>query len=134
MSKTQKARGVNEKAKVGGWNSPPKETRWKKGCSSPNPAGRPPSKHINQIAKEFGEQAHGKTGRSKDEHIIEMLYRRGCQGDDRAASLYLGYRWGRPVEQTVNLNENTNSTKMTMEEADAFIKAYLGQSPTFVIA
>lgn len=34
-NKTQKARGVNS---VGGFNPPPKETRWKKGCPSPNPA------------------------------------------------------------------------------------------------
>ena len=48
-NKTQKARGVNS---VGGLNPPPKETRWKKGCPSPNPSGRTRTAEISQVARE----------------------------------------------------------------------------------
>ena len=88
MSKSRNKCGVSRK--VGGLYPRPVETRFKKGQKPPKGAGRP--KHISQIAKELGEQAHGKTGKSRDEHLFEMLYRRGCQGDDKATSLYLGYR------------------------------------------
>jgi hypothetical protein len=96
--------------------------KWKKGQSG-NPSGgpgRPPSKHISQIAKEYGEQPHGKTGKTKDEHALELLYRRGCQGNDKAMSTWLAYRWGRPVEQTVsfNANANMNEPQMSIEEVD----------------
>jgi len=47
---------------------------------------------------------------------MEVLYRRGCQGDDRAMSTWLAYRWGRPVEQTVNLNADLNKPIATLEQ------------------
>lgn len=116
MSNSQKKGGVDRSRKVGGYNPPPVETRFKKGQKPPKGAGRPISKHISQIAKEYGEQPHGKTGKTKDEHAMEVLYRRGCQGDDRAMSTWLAYRWGRPVEQTVNLNADLNKPIATLEQ------------------
>lgn len=88
--------------------------------------------------REIGEETHGCTKETKDQHLMRTLYRRACQGDDRAASLYLGYRWGRPVEQSVNLNENTNTSRMDLDDADRLLNEYherLGlKQPAFDVA
>ena len=51
--------------------------------------------------EEFGSHFNPKMGKTRDEHLIEMLYRQGCQGNVRASELYLAYRWGKPVQYTV---------------------------------
>jgi hypothetical protein len=90
---------------------PGNEFRWKPGESG-NPKGRTPN-DVKQIAREFGEQYDPKMGKTRDEHLMGLLYRKGCQGNLKAAELWLAYRWGRPIQQQVNLNiEPTKEEKI----------------------
>jgi len=62
--------------------------RWKPGRSG-NPSGiSGKQKDARGLAEEFGAQVM-KNGLSRDEHILALLYRQGCQGSVRATELYL---------------------------------------------
>ena len=53
---------------------------------------------IRQLTREIGEEYDPKMGKSKDRHLMETLYRRACQGNMKAAELYLAYGYGRPAQ------------------------------------
>lgn len=97
--KTQKSRGVNS---VGGFNPPPKETRWKKGCASPNPAGRPRTAEISQVVREALGRENPRTRRTELEAIVLNWVRRAKQGDTKKGELLFAYCFGRP-KQSVGL-------------------------------
>jgi hypothetical protein len=79
---------------------PGNKSAWKPGQSGGNSGGRK-SKDLRRVVEEFGSHFNPKMGKTRDEHLIEMLYRQGCQGNVRASELYLAYRWGKPVQYTV---------------------------------
>ena len=83
---------------------------WKPGqCGNPSGVGSGrPSKNLQKIAEALGTEPHGKTGKDKDQHLMEAIYRRACEGNIRAAELYLAYRWGKPVQ--INLNADADLT------------------------
>lgn len=93
--KTRKTRGVNS---VGGLNPPPKETRWKKGCPSPNPKGRPHKTEITDVVREVLERENPKTHRTELETIVENWVRRTKQGDTKKGEILFAYRFGRPKQ------------------------------------
>jgi hypothetical protein len=86
---------------------------------SGNPKGRPRILDAMRAAKEFGDQLHGQTDKTKDQHLFELIYRRACQGDMQAARLYLGYRFGNPA-QSVEMNANVN-VRSPEEHADSIM-------------
>lgn len=83
---------------------------WKPGESG-NPKGRPPggSSDAKALAKEFGEGCADRTGRTRDDKFLSLLYRRGMQGNMKAAELWAGYRWGKPT-QAVELDAKVDFT------------------------
>jgi hypothetical protein len=88
---------------------------------SGNPKGRPRIMDARQITQEFGGECHLRNGKTRDQHMIEVLYRRGCQGDMQAAKLYLGYRFGNPA-QSVDLNA-TMKIMQPEEHAESILAA-----------
>ena len=86
---------------------------------SGNPRGRPRILDAMRAAKEFGDQQHGQSDKTKDQHLFELIYRRACQGDMQAARLYLGYRFGNPA-QSVEMNANVN-VRSPEEHADSIL-------------
>lgn len=82
---------------------------------SGNPTGARRYATLSQITKEIGETVL-RNGRTKDEQLMETLHRRGCQGNVKAAELYLGYRFGRPVQQNVNLTAELASMDERAQE------------------
>lgn len=62
-------------------------------------------------------------GKTRDEHLMGLLYRKGCQGSLKAAELWLAYRWGKPTQAQINYNvEPTKEQKiagMSDEELQA---------------
>lgn len=95
MNKTQKARGVNS---VGGFNPPPKETRWKKGCPSPNPVGRPRKTEITDVVRDVLAREDPRTRRTELETIVENWVRRTKQGDTKKGEILFAYCFGRPKQ------------------------------------
>jgi len=92
---TQKTRQVNAKSKV---NSPPKETRWQKGCASPNPAGRPRTGVFSAAAKAILAEEDPKLRKTGAEILIEQAFRRARQGSYRHLELLLAYAEGKPKQ------------------------------------
>src|SRR5215472_8742735 len=70
--------------------------RWKPGeCGNPSGIGSGrPSKNLQKIAEEFGSETFAKSGKTRDEHLIDVIYRKACQGSPRHAEMYLNYRYG----------------------------------------
>lgn len=93
--KTQKARGVNS---AGGFNPPPKETRWKKGCPSPNPSGRTRTAEISAVVRETLAREDPRTRRTELETIVQNWVRRAKQGDTKKGELLFAYCFGRPKQ------------------------------------
>ena len=77
---------------------PPKATRWKKGCQSPNPKGRPRSAEVSQAAKTILEQEDPKLRKTGLERLFEFWLRRALQGDTKKGELLLAYGYGRPAQ------------------------------------
>ncbi|HEX8836741.1 MAG TPA: DUF5681 domain-containing protein [Candidatus Acidoferrum sp.] len=92
-NKTQKARQVDAESKV---NNPPEETGWKKGCPSPNPAGRPRTGVFSEAAKAILAEEDPKLRKTGAERLIEQAFRRALQGSYRHLELLLAYAEGRP--------------------------------------
>ena len=76
---------------------PPVETRWKKGCPSPNPKGRPPHKRFTDAARTVLAQVDPKTGKSGAETLIELAFRRAKQGNIQQLQILLAYAEGLPA-------------------------------------
>ena len=87
---------------------------WKPGQSGGGQGGRK-SKHEKALAREFGAQVNPKTGRSKNQHLFEVLYRQGCQGNVRAAELYLSYAVGKPVQYNVTAEWSVDTLRESLE-------------------
>lgn len=85
---------------------PPEHTKWKKGCPSPNPAGRPKIRWFSEAAKEILAAAHPRTQKSGAERLMEMAFRRALQGSYRHLELILGYAEGKPA-QSLDLKVST---------------------------
>lgn len=107
--KTQKARGVNS---VGRFNPPPEETRWTKGCPSPNPSGRTRTAEISQVVRETLAREDPRTRRTELESIIQNWVRRAKQGDTKKRELLFAYCFGRP-KQSLDLEGGQLEVKVT---------------------
>lgn len=81
-----------------GKGKPPRATRWKKGCASPNPKGRPKKPQLGQremnhfldekitLTTDAGPQVY-----TKREVIYLQLINRAVKGDNRATRTVLDY-------------------------------------------
>lgn len=87
--------------------APPEHTKWKKGCASPNPNGRPSvrsaMRRVSDAAKAVLAQVDEKTGKTGAEQLAELMFRRAKQGSIKHAALLLAYAEGRPP-QNVNVS------------------------------
>ena len=101
-NKTQKTRQLDAQSKSNSRNSPPTETRWKKGCPSPNPAGRPRTSVFSAAAKAILAEEDPKLRKTGAEILIEQAFRRARQGSYRHLELLLAYAEGKP-KQSVDL-------------------------------
>lgn len=95
LNKTRETRQVDAGGKV---NLPPKETRWKKGCPSPNPAGRPRSAEISAVVREVLGLEDPRTRKTQLETIVENWVRRAKQGDTKKGEILFAYCFGRPKQ------------------------------------
>lgn len=103
--KTQKTRRVNAGSNV---DNLPKETRWQKGCKSPNPAGRPRTGVFSAAAKAILAEEDPKLRKTGAERLIEQAYRRALQGSYRHLELLLAYAEGRPRQAIEAMGKDGN--------------------------
>jgi hypothetical protein len=96
--KTQETRQLTVQGKSNIRNSPPKETRWKKGCPSPNPKGRSRTAEISQAARAILEQEDPRLRKTGLQRLFELWLRRALQGDTKKGELLLAYGYGRPTQ------------------------------------
>lgn len=87
-------------------NRPPEQTKWRKGCPSPNPAGRPRIRWFSEAAKAILAEQHPRTQKSGAERLMEMAFRRALQGSYKHLELLLSYAEGKPT-QSVDLKVST---------------------------
>ena len=94
--------------------------RWQPGASG-NPSGT--ARDARKLAEAFGTQVNPKTGRSRDEHLLQLVYRQACQGSVRSQELYFAYRWGKPVQYSVTaeLTPEQKVNAMTEDEMHAWL-------------
>lgn len=97
-NKTQKARQVDAESNVNNGNNPPEATRWKKGCPSPNPAGRPRTAEISQVVREALAHEDPRTRRTELETIVQNWVRRAKQGDTKKGEILFAYCFGKPKQ------------------------------------
>lgn len=95
---TQEARQVDTGGKVSRVNLPPTETRWKKGCPSPNPSGRTRTAEISQVVRETLGREDPRTRRTELETIVQNWVRRAKQGDTKKGEILFAYCFGRPKQ------------------------------------
>jgi hypothetical protein len=57
-----------------------------------------------------------KNGLTRDEHLLELLYRQACQGNVRAKELYLAYRFGKPTQVTLTAELSTEEKVAAMTD------------------
>ena len=89
--------------------------RWKPGRSG-NPSGISGKQtDARGLAEDFGTLVNPNTGRTMDEHFIQLLYRRACQGNMRAAELWANYRWGKPVQYNVTAEFSAEGLREALE-------------------
>ena len=96
--KTQETGQVSAQVKFKGRNNPPKETRWKKGCPSPNPGGKPRTAEVAQAARAILEQEDPRLRKTGLQRLFELWLRRALQGDTKKGELLLAYGYGRPPQ------------------------------------
>lgn len=102
--------GVNQQSEAApttragrGGNHPPQQTKWKKGCASPNPKGKPSVRRLTDAARAVLAEVDPKTGKSGAETLAALMLRRAKQGSVKHAALLLAYAEGRPA-QNVNVS------------------------------
>lgn len=98
LNKTRETRQVDAKGKRNNGNNPPAETRWKKGCASPNPAGRPRTAEISAVVREALGREDPRTRRTELETIVQNWVRRAKQGDTKKGEILFAYCFGRPKQ------------------------------------
>ncbi len=96
--KTHETGQVDAHGKTNSRNSPPKETRWQKGCPSPNPKGRPRTAEASQVARTILEQEDPRLRKTGLQRLFEVWLRRALQGDTKKGELLLAYGYGRPTQ------------------------------------
>jgi hypothetical protein len=93
---------------------------------SGNPKGRPPgrglSKTARQLTEEIGTEYNPRTGKTKDQHFMEGLYRRACQGSAKAQELWAAYRWHRPLQAQLNVNADLPSDDESLREVEEALR------------
>ena len=119
MKRRGKTRGVDAEGKTERGNTPPVETRWKPGCTSPNPKGRPRTSVFSQEVKAALAEVDPKLQKSMVERLVEMACRRALQGSYKHLELLLGYAEGRPA-QSVDL---TTKILKPEEHAESILAA-----------
>ena len=119
MKKRERTRPVDTEGKGVNGNTPPVETRWKPGCASPNPKGRPRTSVFSQEIKAALAEVDPKLQKSMVERLVEMACRRALQGSYKHLELLLGYAEGRPA-QSVDL---TTKILKPEEHAESILAA-----------
>jgi hypothetical protein len=104
MTQTAQSNGQAPTTRAGrGGNHPPEHTKWKKGCPSPNPKGKPSMRRLTDAARAILAQVDEKTQKSGAETLAALMFRRAKQGSVKHAALLLAYAEGRPA-QNVNVS------------------------------
>jgi len=78
--------------------APPAHTKWKKGCASPNPKGRPSLRRFSDAAKAALAEVDPKTGKSGAETLVDLAFRRAKQGSVKQLAILLAYAEGKPAQ------------------------------------
>jgi hypothetical protein len=81
-----------------GGNYPPEATKWRKGCPSPNPKGKPSMRRFSDAAKAVLAEVDPKTGKSGAEQLVGLAFRRAKQGSVKHLALLLAYVEGKPAQ------------------------------------
>ena len=110
-------------------SGPPESTKWKPGCPSPNPAGRPrtvlrgvPPADLRDEVRGFSSENDNRQRKTRLRQWLEMADRRARQGSPRHLELLLAYGWGRPKESL-----DITQLPMTPEQADEVINSYMAR-------
>jgi|SRR5215469_10403063 len=116
---------LNPEGKGKNGNVPPVSTRWKKGCPSPNPAGRPVS--LKREAEDILAEVHPVTKKTLGRRLLEMCARRALQGSYKHFELLWGYHEGRPASQMHLTGVTTSSLPTSDSDLDKKIEELLGR-------
>ncbi len=81
-----------------GGNHPPEHTKWKKGCPSPNPKGKPSTRRFSDAARAVLAEVDPRTGKSGAETLAEQAIRRAKQGSVKQLMVLLAYAEGKPAQ------------------------------------
>ena len=101
-------------------------SRWQKGCSSPNPGGRPKTAPLSQACRELLARPlpHDSEDRTYAEAIAQTLAQKALEGDIRAAQEIADRAEGRTRQsieiQSVALREAFE--RMSREELEAYAR------------
>lgn len=73
-------------------------------------------------------EEHPRLRKTELERLVEAWFRRALQGDTEKGKVLLAYAFGKPVQQSENININSNE-RLSVEEADAIIKSFFLAQP-----
>ena len=124
----RETRQVDSNSKGVTGNSPPVETRWKRGCASPNPKGRPRTGVISKAVKAILSEVDPQIQQTGAERLAEIAYRRAKQGSYKHLEFLAAYAEGRPA-QTVDLNMNTRPPDEEIAELIALVDQVSDEQP-----
>src|SRR5262245_36030520 len=75
--------------------------RWKRGWASPNPGGRPKSRHFSEACRAWlRAKAEGRPTKTNAEQLIEIIGKAALKGDVAAATTLVDYAEGKPRKLT----------------------------------
>jgi hypothetical protein len=77
---------------------PPNETRWKKGCSSPNPKGRPSKAEGLEVLDEILAREDPVSRKTAWRQLWEIAVRRAKQGSTKHFDFIMSYKLGKPKQ------------------------------------
>src|SRR5215831_13029557 len=77
---------------------PPKETRWKKGCASPNPKGRPSKAEGLEVLDEILSREDPVSRKTAWRQLWEVAVRLAKQGSAKHFDFVMAYKLGKPKQ------------------------------------
>src|SRR5260370_38679155 len=98
MNQTAQHSDAPTKRSGRGGNHPPEHTKWKKGCASPNPKGKPSMRRFTDAARAVLAEVDPRTGKSGAETLAEQAIRRAKQGSVKQLMILLAYAEGKPAQ------------------------------------
>lgn len=96
--KRPQTRQVDAEGKINSGNNPPAETRWKKGCPSPNPKGRPSKAEGLEVLDEILAREDPVSRKTAWCQLWEVAVRRAKQGSVKHFDFIVSYKLGKPKQ------------------------------------